>query len=107
MTDNIDRAAEVIEDWVARKWGHPEDNAYAAASDLADAGLLTPDLPEPITNADVRLAALCREIDEIKKFVENFPLVPPLVGAGSTEARAYEMQEKVCHALAHILEGEA
>lgn len=68
-----------------------------------------PDLPRmvwPDEHPAAEVNRLRREIDEIRKFVENFPLVPPLVGTGSTEARAYEMQEKVSHALTHILEGD-
>ena len=41
MTTNRDRAAEIIEPWIEKKSGHPEDNAAAAADDLAAAGLLT------------------------------------------------------------------
>lgn len=47
MTTNIERAAEILEEWTDRSWGLAEDNADAAAQTLADAGLLMPDLPEP------------------------------------------------------------
>ncbi|MDN6428183.1 hypothetical protein [Acidipropionibacterium jensenii] len=45
---NIDRAAEIIEDRLAR-WEvtHYEPNSDYLAQALADAGLLAPDLPEP------------------------------------------------------------
>lgn len=43
----IDRAAEVITPWMDRGWVYPEDNAESAAQDLAEEGLLTPELPEP------------------------------------------------------------
>ena len=50
MTTNIDRAAYVIHDTV-QEW--PQDDVpVIAAQRLADAGLLTRDLPEPIINAD-------------------------------------------------------
>lgn len=38
---NRDRAAEIIEPWIEKKSGHPEDNAAAAADDLAAAGILS------------------------------------------------------------------
>ena len=47
MTESIYRAAEVIHDTV-QEW--PQDDVAGVASRrLADAGLLTPDLPEPHT----------------------------------------------------------
>lgn len=45
---NQERAAEVMLSWVELEYGHPEDNADGAAQDLADTGLLMPDLPEPM-----------------------------------------------------------
>lgn len=46
MTTNIERAAEILEEWTDRSWGLAEDNADAAAQALADAGLLMPDEDE-------------------------------------------------------------
>lgn len=66
---------------------------------------------------DVRLAAVAPEavaevirlrkaIESLRAFVDGFPLVPPLVGMGSIEDRAREMQSAASDALTRILEGD-
>ena len=47
MTTNQERAAEVIYLWIDGNYGDQTENSETAVQALADAGLLTPDLPEP------------------------------------------------------------
>lgn len=48
---------------------------------------------------------LRKGIESLRAFVDGFPLVPPLVGMGSIEDRAREMQSAASDALTRILEG--
>lgn len=52
------------------------------------------------------LIRLRRNLESLKTFVDNFPLVPPLVGMGSVEDRAKEMQATLSHTISLLLEGE-